>query len=71
MNHAAPSPVAVAKALPDPIIYPRNGHSAAQTETDRVACQRWATTQPSPMAEASVFQRAAAACMDGRGYAPR
>jgi hypothetical protein len=56
---------------PDPIIYPRNGQSAAQTETDRRECDRWATTQPNAMADAHVFQRAVDACMDGRGYTVR
>jgi hypothetical protein len=64
-------PAPPAKAPPDPIIYPRNGQTAAQTEADRQECNRWATTQPSPMADASVFQRAIAACMDGRGYTVR
>ena len=64
---AAPAP----KALPDSIIYPRSGQSATQTEADRQECNRWATTQPSAMTEAQVFQRAVAACMDGRGYTVR
>jgi hypothetical protein len=69
---AVPAPVLPApKPAPDPIIYPRNGQSAAQTETDRQECNRWATTQPSAMADAEVFQRAVAACMDGRGYTVR
>ena len=61
-----PLPVAPSKA--DPVIYPRNGQSAQQTEADRQACNRWATTQPAALADASVFQRAVDACMDGRGY---
>jgi hypothetical protein len=61
-------PEPVAKAAPDPVIYPRDGQSAQQTEADRQECNRWATTQPSAMADASVFHRAVAACMDGRGY---
>ncbi len=56
---------------PDPIIYPRNGQSAQQTEADRQECNRWATTQPSAMNDASVFNRATDACMDGRGYTLR
>lgn len=56
---------------PDPIFYPRMGQSAVLTEADRQACNRWATTQPTAMAEASVFQRAILACMDGRGYTSR
>ena len=67
----AQAPVAKPLPLPEPIVYPRNGQSAAQTEADRVDCNRWATTQPSAMADASVFQRAVAACMDGRGYTLR
>jgi hypothetical protein len=53
---------------PDPVIYPRNGQGATQTEADRQACNRWATTQQSAINDASVFQRAVEACMDGRGY---
>ena len=34
-------------------------------------CNRWATTQPNAMNDASIFQRATFACMDGRGYTPR
>ncbi len=56
---------------PQPVIYPRNGQSAQQTETDRQECNRWATTQPAAMADADVFQRAVAACMDARGYTVR
>ena len=56
---------------PDPIIYPRNGQGAQQTEADRQDCNRWATTQPNAMSDASVFNRATEACMDGRGYTLR
>jgi hypothetical protein len=65
------APAAPPKPAPDPIIYPRNGQNAQQTEEDRRECNRWATTQPSAMADASVFQRAVLACMDGRGYTLR
>ncbi|TXH53295.1 hypothetical protein [Piscinibacter sp.] len=64
----APPPV---KAPPEPIFYPRQGQDAAQLEADRQACNRWATTQPSAMADASVFHRATLACMDARGYTSR
>ncbi|CAN5782035.1 hypothetical protein BH09PSE5_BH09PSE5_13610 [soil metagenome] len=56
---------------PNPIFYPRQGQSAAQTEDDRQDCNRWATTQQDAMSDASVFQRAVLACMDGRGYTVR
>ena len=56
---------------PDPIFYPVHGQSAATTESDRRDCNRWATTQSGAMADASVFQRATFACMEGRGYTVR
>jgi len=62
---------ALPPAKPDPVIYPRNGQSPAQTEADRQDCNRWATTQPTAMNDASVFNRAVEACMDGRGYSMR
>jgi len=58
------------RAMPEPIIYPRNGQSAAQTEADRKECNRWAGAQPST-ADAEVYQRALAARRDGRGYSLR
>lgn len=54
-----------------PVIYPRNGQSSVQLEADNRECNRWATTQQAAMADASVFQRAVEACMDGRGYTMR
>lgn len=64
----AEPPLPVAPSKPDPVIYPRNGQSAQQTEADRQDCNRWATTQPAALADAAVFHRAVEACMDGRGY---
>ncbi len=66
VDAAPPAPVQASR--PDPVIYPRNGQSAQQTETDRQECNRWATTQPLALADSSVFLRAVDACMDGRGY---
>jgi hypothetical protein len=60
-----------ARPAPEPIVYPRNGQTAAQTENDRRDCERWATTQPNAMADATVFQRATTACLEGRGYTVR
>lgn len=65
------APTPAAPRAPDPIFYPRQGQSAAQLEADRQECNRWATTQPSAMADASVFHRATLVCMDGRGYTSR
>ena len=67
---AVPAP-APAPRTADPIFYPRNGQSPAQTEADRQDCNRWATTQPNAMNDASIFQRATFACMEGRGYTVR
>lgn len=68
--HAEPAPVP-AKAPPEPIFHPARRQSAAQLEAERQECNRWATTQPAAMAEASVFHRATLACMDARGYTAR
>lgn len=57
-----------APASPDPVITPRHGQSAAQTEADRRACNRWAMTQASAMDDAAVFHRTTLACMEERGY---
>jgi hypothetical protein len=65
---AVPPALPAAPSRPDPVIYPRNGQDAQQTEYDRQECNRWATTQPAALADASVFHRAVEACMDGRGY---
>lgn len=69
--YAAPVPAVPPMAQPAPILYPRNGQSAAQLEADRRECDRWAVTQPAAMADANVFHRATLACMDGRGYTVR
>jgi hypothetical protein len=61
-------PVPQAPAAPDPIFYPNHGQSAQALESDRRECNRWATTQSGAMADASIFQRATLACMEGRGY---
>ena len=37
----------------------------------RQDCNRWATSQPTAMNDAGVFNRAVEACMDGRGYSMR
>jgi len=58
----------VSPVPPAPVYAPRFGQTPAQTEADLRECNRWATTQPEAMADARVFQRAVAACMDGRGY---
>ncbi|MEO8523883.1 MAG: hypothetical protein ABI460_04090 [Caldimonas sp.] len=64
-------PVPAATRAPDPIFYPKNGQTSAKTETDAQECNRWATTQTGAMNDASIFQRATFACMEGRGYTVR
>ncbi len=59
------------RTLPDPIVYPRNGQSPAQTEADRAECNRWASAQPGATSDVHVFQRGFAACLEGRGYTVR
>lgn len=61
-------PVAVPPTF---VIYPRLGQDAAQTEADRAACNDWANAQSAATGDATVFQRAFEACMDGRGYTVR
>ena len=67
----APTQPAARSGPLEPVIYPRSGQSPVQTEADRQECNRWATTQQAAMNDASVFQRAVAACLDGRGYTVR
>jgi hypothetical protein len=66
-----PAPVSVGPTRPDPVIVPRQGQDARQTEADRQQCNRWAVTQPAALADAQVFQRTVDACMDARGYTTR
>lgn len=68
---ATASVPAPAETVPSPITYPRNGQSAAQNAKDIEECNQWANGQPGSAGNASVFQRAFAACMDGRGYTVR
>ena len=65
----------VSNAPPTPstgelILYPRNGQSVMQTDKDRKECMQWASAQPSSN-DPIIFQRALAACIDGRGYTAR
>ncbi len=64
-------PTAPPATISAPIVYPRNGQTAAQTEDDRQACGRWASAQPGATTDGQVFDRAMDACMDGRGYTVR
>ena len=54
-----------------PIVYPRNGQSAAQMDADSNACSEWAGKQPGVAADPTAFRRGITACMDARGYTVR
>ncbi|MES3015514.1 MAG: hypothetical protein V4750_17545 [Pseudomonadota bacterium] len=54
-----------------PVIYPRNGQSAAALDADANACSEWAGQQPNATRDPSVFMRSTQACMDARGYTVR
>ena len=82
-----PPPVAQADAAPPErtFVYPRQGQSEQQQASDEYECHRWAVTQshfdPSGVATGqsttvsttgrSDYQRARAACLEGRGYTVR
>lgn len=80
-----PPPALPDPAAPDrTFVYPRQGQSAQQQAGDEYECHRWAVTQSSfdPTGAAtgqstlstsgrSDYQRARAACLDGRGYTVR
>jgi hypothetical protein len=55
----------------EPVIYPRNGQSAAKTESDHEQCSAWAGSQRGATTDPSVFNRGVAACLDARGYTVR
>jgi hypothetical protein len=53
-------------------MYPKNGQSAEQQAADKAACQQWASQQAGQVAQnGSDYQRAMAACVEGRGYSAR
>lgn len=65
-------------ASTDVIAYPLHGQSAAQQSSDRIACERWASSQSgydpaqasqwTTSAQTSSYSRSIGACMKGRGY---
>jgi hypothetical protein len=48
-------------------MYPKNGQTEEQQSTDRRECQQWAAQQAGAT-NSSDYQRAMAACIEGRGY---
>jgi len=69
--YSRPVPARVYSNVPQPVIYPRNGQSAAKMDADANACSQWAGQQPNATTDGSVFQRGTQACMDARGYTVR
>ena len=76
----APSNGASGAGVGDVFLYPRNGQSDAQTQSDRYECHSWAVnqagfdpTRPSQQASggAGDYRRAMIACLDARGYSAR
>jgi hypothetical protein len=62
-------PVPTAPATP--MIYPRNGQSAAQVQVDSNQCSNWAVSQPNVAGNVNAYNQAFAMCMDSRGYTVR
>jgi hypothetical protein len=78
------SQVATTQALENVSLfaYPKNGQTSARQATDRIECQRWATSQTGidsspagstvPVVASSArrqdYLRAESACLEGRGY---
>jgi hypothetical protein len=53
-------------------MYPKNGQSPEQQATDKAECQQWASQQAGQVAQNTLdYQRAMAACVEGRGYSAR
>lgn len=63
-----PQPQAMPAA---PMIYPRNGQTAAQVQADSNDCSNWAASQPNVAGNVSAYNQAFAMCMDSRGYTVR
>jgi hypothetical protein len=53
------------------VVEARNGQSQAQREADQQACNGLAATQPGAAADATLYQRSFAVCMNGLGYTVR
>ena len=80
VSRAAPTQAASASGG-QMFVYPRNGQSEKQLADDRYQCHRWAVGQtgydptnlsgPPSSRGRTDYQRAMAACLDGRGYTAR
>ena len=71
-NAPAPAPDQGSGQVGQLFLYPKNGQSAQQQETDKAECQQWATDQAGQVAQnPSNYNRAMVACVEGRGYTAR
>jgi hypothetical protein len=76
-----PPPPAQTAATDQVFVYPRQGQTSEQQAADRYACHQWAVSQTGidptvnaatvPPQKRTDYQRALAACLDGRGYTVR
>jgi hypothetical protein len=68
----APGPSDAGGAAGQIFMYPKNGQSPEQQAKDKAECQQWASQQAGQVAQnGSDYQRAMAACVEGRGYSAR
>jgi hypothetical protein len=55
-------------APPRMFMYPKNGQSEEQQRSDKLECEKWASDQVGLGTNGPDYQRALAACIQGRGY---
>jgi hypothetical protein len=71
-SSAGPAPGDGGAASGQIYMYPKNGQSPEQQATDKAECQQWASQQAGSVAQNGLdYQRAMAACVEGRGYSAR
>ncbi len=49
-------------------MYPTKGQTEDQQRSDKLACEKWASDQVGLGTNGPDYQRALAACIQGRGY---
>ena len=78
--NGGPAPVYTQQAKTGQLFaYPRNNQTATEATFDRIECERWGTQQTGFQPAQSLdnaelkgnYQRAVAACLEGRGYSVR
>jgi hypothetical protein len=66
-NAGAPEPAYPAAGGRQLFVYPKNGQSDEQQSIDKRECEKWASDQVAG-SNGRDYQRAMAACLEGRGY---